>query len=113
MSSLNTRIFWETLRSIDSATFTGAYQAIGTALAHSCCVVKFVNNSNRLITISIDGATDVDVVPAASFFLFDETANASREGGLYIPAGTQFYVKGAAGGTGLVYLVVQYPGQGG
>ena len=109
-SSLYTRVRWETLRSIDSATFTGAYQAIGTPLGHDSFLIKIVNNSTSLITISIDGATDVDVVPAGGFFLYDERTNASREDGQTVPKGTQFYLKGAAG-TGLVYLVAQYTGE--
>lgn len=111
-SSLNVRVAWEPLRSINSATFTGSYQALGTPLANSCFLVKVVNNSNVNVLISTDGTTDMDVVPAGGFFLFDETANASRDSGLTIHNKTQFYIKGSAGGgnSGLVYLVVQYAG---
>ena len=100
------RITWEPLRSIDSATLTGSYQAIGTALANPAIIVKMVNNSNTLVTISIDGVTDVDVAPANSFWLYDEdtSGNPSPES---VPEGTQFYVKGSAG-VGLIYLAVQY-----
>lgn len=100
-----TRIAWETLRSIDSATFTGSYQAVGTPLAHPSYILKLVNNSTVLVTISIDGVTDIDVAPSGSFWLYDEDeGNPSHES---IPAGTQIYVKGSAG-TGSVYLVTQY-----
>lgn len=99
---------YETLRSIDSATFTGSYQAIGTPLTHPGSIVKMVNNSNVLVTISLDGSTDVDVLPANSYWLYDETTNrASATDAVFIPQGKQFYVKGAAG-VGSVYLVVQY-----
>ena len=108
-SSLSTRVRWETLRSINSATFTGAYQAIGMPLAHDAFLIKIVNNSTSLVTISIDGATLVDVVPSGGFFLYDERTNASRVDGQTIPKGTQFYVVGAAG-VGFVYLVAQYTG---
>lgn len=109
MSNFSVRILPETLRSIDSATFTGAYQALGIPLAHAPCLVKFVNNSNQLVTISWNGVTDHDIMPSSSFSLYDITSNACREGGLYISKNTQFYVKGAAG-VGSVYLVVFYPG---
>ena|ERR1044071_9503609 len=99
-----TRIAWETLRSIDSATFTGSYRALGTPLAHPSYICKLVNNSLVLITISIDGTNDIDVAPAGSFWLYDEYKGISREA---LPSGTQFYVKGSAS-TGLVYLVSQY-----
>jgi len=61
------------------------------------------------VTISIDGVTDHDICPAGCFFLYDETANASREAGLTVATGTQVWVKGSAG-AGSVYLVVQYAG---
>lgn len=99
-----TRIAWETLRSIDSATFTGSYQALGTPLAQPSYICKLVNNSTVLVTISIDGINDVDIAPAGSFWLYDEYKGIVRE---FLPKGTQFYVKGSAG-TGLVYLVSQY-----
>ena len=107
MHSLGIRVAWETLRSIDSATLTGAYQAIGTPLVHNCFLIKFVNEAGNDVTISTDGSTAMDICPAGNFFLYDECANASREGGLSIAKGTQFYVKGTAS-TGLIYLVAQY-----
>ena len=100
-----TRIAWETLRSVDSATFAGAYVAVGGPLQHPSYILKLVNNSTVLVTISIDGVTDVDVAPSGSFWLYDEDEGNQQHPGM--PAGTQIYVKGAAG-TGLVYLVSQY-----
>lgn len=99
---------YETLKSIDSATFTGSYQALGTALTHPAAIIKMVNNSNVLVTVSIDGTNDVDVLPANSFWLYDCVTNrASSVDAVFHPQGRQFYVKGSAG-VGLVYLVVQY-----
>lgn len=99
-----TRIAWETLRSIDSATLTGSYQAVGTPLQFPSYICKLVNNSSSLVTISINGESDVDVCPANSFWLYDEYKTQFRE---FLPAGTQIYVKGSAG-TGSIYLVSQY-----
>lgn len=99
-----TRVEWETLRSIDSATFTGSYQALGTPLANAAYKLKLVNNSTSLITISKNGTSDIDVAPANSFWLYDEDVTQNHEG---VPKNTQIFVKGSAG-TGLVYLVVKY-----
>lgn len=101
------RISWETLRSIDSATFTGSYQNLGTPLVNPGYIVKLVNNSTVLVTISIDGTTDIDVAPANSFWLYDESKAGMNSAFPALPAGTQIMVKGSAG-TGLVYLVSQY-----
>lgn len=109
MSSLSVRVSYEALRSINSATFTGNYQALGTPLSHNPFLIKLVNSSTVPVTVSVNGSTDHDICPAGSFFLYDEGANSSREGGLTVSKGTQVYVKGAAG-VGSVYLVVQYAG---
>lgn len=102
------RLTYETLRSIDSATFTGSYQALGTPLTHPASIVKLVNNSTVLVTVSIDGSTDVDIAPASSFWLYDITSDSPQEtGSIFVEKGRQYYVKGSAG-TGSVYLVVQY-----
>lgn len=108
MGAQTSRITWETLRTIDSATLTGSYQALGTPLAHSSFICKLVNNSTSLVTISIDGVTDIDVAPASSFWLYDETKQVAGVAfSPALPQGTQFYVKGSAG-TGSIYLVTQY-----
>jgi len=101
-----TRIAWENLRSIDSANFSGSYQAVGTPLLQPSYICKLVNNSTVLVTISIDGVHDMDVAPANSFWLYDESKY-GIPAIQFLPQGTQFFVKGSAG-TGLVYLVSQY-----
>ena len=101
------QITYDTLRSRDSATFTGSYQTLGSVLTHPASIIKIYNNSTVLVTISIDGTSDHDILPANSFFLYDETANSPHTNNVYMRAGTQFFCKGSAG-TGLVYLVVQY-----
>lgn len=102
------KLQYATRQSIDSATFTGSYQALGSALAHPASIVKVVNNSNQLVDVSTNGTDDHDVAPQNSFFLYDATANSPKEtGSIFLSKGTQVYVKGSAG-TGLVYLVVLY-----
>lgn len=102
------KLSYEVRRSIDSATFTGAYQALGTPLTNAASLIKLVNNSDQLIDISIDGTNNHDVAPANSFWLYDVTSDSPQESGsIFIEKGRQYYVKGSAG-TGLVYLVVQY-----
>lgn len=103
-------LLYETIRSIDSATFTGSFQNLGTPLAHAASIVKMVNNSGVDVTISIDGTTTVDVCPAGSFWLYDITTNKTCDGNpIFIPKGRQYMVSGTVS-TGLVYLVVQYIG---
>lgn len=105
------RIAWETLRSIDSATLTGSYQALGTPLEHPSYICKMVNNSTSSVTVSVDGINDIDVCPAGSFWLYDEGKVGLSAAYPALPQGTQVYVKGSAG-TGSIYLVSQYIIQG-
>jgi hypothetical protein len=108
MGAYTSRIAWEPLRSIDSATLTGSYQALGTPLVNPSYILKLVNNSTKLVTISINGSTDIDVAPANSFWLYDEGKMMPGIAPcLSLPLGTQIFVKGAAG-TGSIYLVSQY-----
>ena len=96
------RVNFLPLQSINSATFTGAYQLLGTSLA-PCRIIKIVNNSNVNVTVSFDGITDHDFVPAANFILYDFGANkGTSANALDLPV-EGIYVKAAAG-VGLVYL---------
>jgi hypothetical protein len=110
MGSYSNRIAWETLRSVDSATLAGAYVAVGGPLLHPAYILKLVNASTVLVTVSIDGATDIDVAPANSFFLYDESKAGDIAQYPSLPQGSQIFVKSSTGaaGTGLIYLVSQY-----
>ena len=102
------KLTYDERRDIDSATFNNSYQAVGSALTRPIRIVKIVNNSDEDIDISTDGVTDHDACPAGGFCLYDLTANKVQyqgQSGAFFAEGTQFYVKGAAAGTGLVYLV--------
>lgn len=102
------RMTYGELGSVDSSLFTGSYIPIGSPLLYSSGIIKLVNSSNIIVTVSIDGVTDCDILPANSFFLYDISANLpSGLQGSFFPQGTQFYVSGAAG-TGLVYIVYLY-----
>ena len=105
------RVTWEVLRTLDSSTMmsSSTYYALGTPLLHASYKLKIVNNSNVLITISIDGINDHDVAPASNTWLYNDTqAQISTASAPSVPANTQFYCKSATAGTGLIYLVSQY-----
>jgi len=112
----SSRIAWETLRTLDSASApfsTGIYTALGVPLLFPSYILKIVNSSNILVTVSIDGLTDIDVAPANSFFLYDEGKQGLSSSLPAIPQGSQIYVKSGTGGAGVgnIYLVSQYIAQ--
>jgi len=109
MPQVKERLYFEAIRSRDSASFTGSYQTLGSVLANPSRFLMIVNNSGVLVTISLDGTNDHLVLQAGGALTFDEVANAVPYAQFCIAAGTQFYVKGSAS-TGLVYLSTAYAG---
>lgn len=105
------RISFEVLRTLDSSTMASSstYYNIGTKLDNASYKLKIVNNSNVLVTISIDGINDYDVIPKTSYVLYDNSqAQMSTANLPSIPAGTQFSAKAASAGEGLIYLTTQF-----
>ncbi len=114
MSQTN-RISWELLRTLDTSTMSSSttYYNVGGPLLFPSYKLKMVNNSNILVTVSIDNSHDYDVCPGGSFWLYDETqSQLATSSSPAIPAGTQISVKSSTAGTGLIYLVSQYLVQG-
>lgn len=107
MSDYDSRAKWDALRSRAASTFTGSYQVLGTAIAVNARIMTFTNNTNQDVTVSTDGTTDNFVIPAGGFRLLDIGSNAVSGAQLYVPQGTQFYVKGASG-TGTFYFDILY-----
>ena len=97
----------DVVRQISATTFTGSFQKIGTPLRLPSPLIKIVNNTSVLVTISWDGVNIHDVLPATTFTLYDFCSDAGTVNGLYVPQGTQFWVNAAAG-TGSLYLIVFY-----
>lgn len=107
MADLRQILLPEPMRSINSASFTGSYQAVGTPLAQPSRALLFINNSGVLVTVSWDGVNDAFVLLPGAGFAFDENANAVASTQFVTRAGTQFYVKGSAS-TGFVYISTFY-----
>ncbi len=103
------------LTSIDSATFTGAYQLVSGAggITNACFLIRIINNSTKDVTVSYDGTHDHDFVQAGKDLLLQFQTNSSPQGyAALIAQGTKVYVKGAAG-VGLVYLAGYFSPVGG
>jgi len=107
MAASDLKFFPETLRSIDSATFTGSYQACGVVTSHQVRLTRFLNASNVTVTISWDGTNDHEVLPAGTFLLLDLSTNSGTAKPAIIASNTQFSVKGSAG-TGNFYISTYY-----
>ena len=110
MSNLATaiRMLPEVLRSLAFGSISGAYAGLGTPFANADRILDITNNTDVLLTFSVDGVSDYFVVGPNSYKIIDFTANASAQGGTAAMAsGTRIYVKGAPT-VGAVYLTVWY-----
>jgi len=107
MSNLKTKVNFDVQRSMNSASFSGSYQALGTPLAHPAQFLLFVNNSGVIVTVSDDGTNDKFTVLPGSAVTFDLVSDGVTTTAFSIPAQTQFYVKASAS-TGLFYFSLIY-----
>lgn len=98
------------LTSIDSSTFTGNLQAVNSAgFPNTCSIIRIINDSDRDVTISFDGTTNHDFLPAGGTYELNLlSANIANDYAVRVRQGTVIYVSGLAGGTGLVYLAGYY-----
>ena len=104
------RAAFGTLRTVASSTMTGSYLVFGTALNNGALLVKIQNNTTKDITISTNGTTDHDIIPAGAFAVYDVGTNGQSSDNserLCFPGQTQFWLKGTAG-TGNAYLSYIY-----
>lgn len=105
------RAAFEALRSLAFGSVAAGYTAVGTPLLNPCRILTIVNTCDVAVILSLNGTTDHIICPAGTAKVYDETTNRAGDiQGFYIPQGTQFYVKRAAGApaSGTVYIEVQY-----
>ena len=97
------------MTSIDSATFTGNYQAVNVAgLPEACQLIRMTNDSNVDVTVSYDGVNPHDYIRTGDRLELNLQANSQPNGyAASLKQGTVVYVAGA-GGAGLVYLSGYY-----
>jgi len=101
------------INSVSSTTFAGTYVLLSatTGIPRSCIIIRIVNNADVDVTVSYDGSTDHDFVPAlGSLILNFQTNSQPQNQACSLAQGTKIYVKGIAG-VGLVYLAGYYQPQ--
>jgi len=97
------RLIPQEIRTLEAIEI-GSMIPLGGPLDFAVCLLKFTNTSDVDVFISWDGQVDNDICVSGGFVLYDVCTNAGSQRGLYVPAGTQFYVDGSAGTTGAIYL---------
>ena len=90
--------------SIASSALTGTYLAINSSpLPNNVYILRIYNAGSTDITITYDGVTDQDVVPAATLFEIQGFPIGSNTQGAMLPALLTVSAKGTAG-TGNIYI---------
>lgn len=107
------KVYFDTLRSLDSGSISGTYAAVGSAFTVNPRIICITNKTLGDMIFSIDN-TNADgnlFVAAGSFKLFDLTTNQQQtmDDNFVIAKGTQFYVKQVtAPVSGSVYIELLY-----
>lgn len=101
---------FEAVREAAFGAIAAAYTAIGTATTDYARVVSFFNSTDKDVYISLDGTTNHIRLASGSGQVIDVSTNKIRDDGLFIPKGTIFYQKRAAGApsSGSVWIQVLY-----
>jgi hypothetical protein len=99
----------EPARYLAFGSITADYLEVGTPITNPVRILRIQNLTDAILWFSYDGENDHEAMAANSFLLLDVTANKSLDNGLYIPLGTQIYVKRlGTPTTGSVYVSVYY-----
>lgn len=106
MGNFSNKVIFDELRSLNFSAISGSYTAVGNPLIFECRKVKIQNLTNNDLTISLDGVTDMDLIPSNGFALYDfvDSTNIDQQKP-YLPVGTTFYVKGTPS-SGDFYITV-------
>ncbi len=92
-----TRATFDAVREAAFGAIGAAYAAVGGAITDHARMVRFVNQTDAQVYISLDGSTDHIRMAANSFFILDFSANKVRDDGLFVPVGTIFSARRQAG----------------
>lgn len=104
-----TRAAFEAVREIAFGSVGANYTTVGSPIADHARLVRIVNTMNTEMYVSTDGSKNRIRMAAGSFFIMDLSSNKVRNDGLFLPLGTQFYVKQVtAPASGNLWIEVLY-----
>jgi len=112
--AFGTRVIFDAVREVDAASITGSYTSLGSPFTDHVRLIDLNNTTDQEVYISFDGTTDHLRFAENSFKLFDLSANKIRDDGLFLPVGTQLFVKYVSTTTpnGAFWVEIMY-GEGG
>jgi hypothetical protein len=97
---------WDAVREMAFGTITDAFTAVGSATTKAGRAVKFTNNTDVTLYVTIDPTKSMIKMPAQTYEVWDVSTNkAFGDAPQFLEVGTKFYVKhiaGSAPGSGWV-----------
>lgn len=98
------------MMSFNATGLTTSYKSINSdGFYYPCGLIRIINDSNKNILVSYDGATDHDYVQDGAVLQLPFQSNLALNSGIaQMKKGTVVYIKSDAAGTGLIYLVGYY-----
>lgn len=91
--AFGTRGAFEAVREVAFGSITASYTTLGSAFTDHVRIIRFVNGTDKDMYISTDGSTNMLRLATNSYFILDLSANKVRDDGLFLPLGTQLYIK--------------------
>jgi hypothetical protein len=106
---MNKSVKADLLTAFNSASLTGAYQAINPlGFSDPAVLIRLINNSSVDVNISYDGSYASDFLPKGTTMQLDMAAcSAYPDFVTMFAKGTKVYVSGT-GGSGNIYLAVYH-----
>lgn len=108
------RVRYEPLRSLAFGSITSSYVGVGLPFSNPIRLIKFTNETDASVLVSLDGINNHDVVAGNGFALYDYGSNKADAAGLLEqPQGDRIYVKAesALPTEGTFYVTVVYASQ--
>jgi len=99
-----------TLSTFAAGSLTTSFKAMNSSgITNSCILIRLVNDTNKDLTVSFDGVTSHDFVPAGTVLQLPFQSNLALSSGVaQLKKGTVVYIKSDASGTGNAYLSGYY-----
>lgn len=108
--AFGTKAVFDAVREVAFGSIGASYAALGGVTTDQARIITFQNSTNEDVYISLNGSSNQIRLAANNCRAFDFTANEVTPDGLFIPKGTQFYIKYVSAGptSGAVWIEVVY-----
>ena len=95
--AFGSKVKFEAVREIDFGSILASYVAVGTGTIDHARIIRFTNETDAQLLVSLDGITDHIRMDVNNVIIFDFSSNKITDHGLFVSIGTTFFVKRQSG----------------